>query len=318
MPTVQHKYLSDLFRKHLTQFLNGILYSINLLFPNKVNNKIVLLYHRVNTPQVIRKNLLKSVFVPVEKFYRQMEYISTRDNVIITFDDGYRDNYEYAFPILKKFSIPAIFFISTGFIEKQYLMWIDIVSEHVRINKLPISESTKLRTAIKSLPLTERTALVKTLVESDETMLNDSPMSWEQIKEMSDAGMIIGDHTINHIICGNETEQYVVTELTNSQKLLQSKTGITPEMFAYPDGNIGNDPVFIEDRLKKLGYKLAFTTKRGVWSSSDNAFFINRIPIYEWDTFPTFVNKSFGLNIVDTNPVKSFIQILMRRLGIRK
>ena len=94
--------------------------------------------------------------MPRDTFEAQMSYLATsyvvlgfsqaierlqsgnlpKKSVVVTFDDGYRDNYEYALPILKKYAIPATFFVVTDALEQRIRLWWDEVAEAIRLLSL--------------------------------------------------------------------------------------------------------------------------------------------------------------------------------------
>ena len=140
-------------------------------------------------------------------------------NVLITFDDGYRDNYTLAYPALKKLNVPAIFFIPTNLINTRQVGWWDIIAYLIKNTKKPyiIFEDKKFLLHVErkktieffnnkmKLEKAEKTAnLLKTLAEVCEVDMPDFDkqdsqlMTWEQIREVSKNNISIGAHTHTH------------------------------------------------------------------------------------------------------------------------
>lgn len=170
----------------------------------------VLLFHRVCDDS--RDNLS----VGIGQFERQMRLLSERCDVLpieqvlemrtiqrsrrpqvaITFDDGYLDNYLNACPILRRFALPAAFFVSTGIVNSSRIFPHD------------------QRRGNAAIPM----------------------MSWAQLREMGTWGFTIGSHTVNHIDCVAEDEPIVRDELATSIADLERELGAASTVFAYPYG----------------------------------------------------------------------------------
>jgi len=175
---------------------------------------VVLLYHRVND------DMRDSLTIGIEQFDRQMNLLARRCRVVdirdivagrvtrdtprpivaVTFDDGYRDNYDNAFPVLLRNRVPAAFFVSTGKIS------VDGAFDH------------DLRRIGHGLPT----------------------MTWEQLREMQAAGFTIGSHSVSHLDCGTASLEQVRTELRESRATLATELGLDQLIFAYPFGGRQN------------------------------------------------------------------------------
>lgn len=224
----------------------------------------------------------------------------------ITFDDGYADNYDVALPILKKYSLPATFFVATKFLDGQ-MMWNDSVIESIRrackgtlslekagLEKYQISDLAsrqdaihKIINSIKYLPLSERAdkvALINEAVESsDEIQLM---MSRDQVARLSESGMIVGGHTVTHPILSQLSYDEAVREIDDGKKDLEEITGKNIEFFAYPNGKPGTD--YREEHseiVKELGFKAAVSTKWGVSTRNTSIYELRRFT--PWDKTPT-------------------------------
>jgi len=249
-----------------------------------------------------------------------MQWLSNsnrRNKVIITFDDGYEDNYKYAFPILKEYNLRAIFFVTINFIEKQQNMWIDILNNYAVSKKLTMGEFKKISKKIKRLPIKKRNEFLQT-IKIKNNLENDKSMDWNQLKEMEENGHIIANHTLNHPNLSQESKRTILKEIRDTKKIIEKKLGKKDIYFAYPDGDIGDKKETL-NILEEIGYKYAFTTKRGIWKEDkDDKLLINRIPIYYWDDLATFVNKIHGINIEDNFSIREFLLYILEIIGIKE
>ena len=182
-------------------------------------------------------------------------------SVAVTFDDGFADTYRYAFPILKRYAIPATIFVSTGYVDSQQHFWFElaayllykappgaIVIEDGRT--FPSGESHNERTAslrnlqgiLKDLPNAQRVAHVdRWMTQFSDLIAHDVarhslPISWKQVHEMASAGIDFGSHTITHPNLTRLSDQELDRELTESKRQLEEHAQHPVESIAYPIG----------------------------------------------------------------------------------
>jgi peptidoglycan/xylan/chitin deacetylase (PgdA/CDA1 family) len=204
--------------------------------------------------------------------------------VLVTFDDGYRDNYTAAFPILKRHGVPATFFLATGFLDHPRLPWWDEIAWMVRTcprDRIevrpwvaepvvfdPPERERAVRTLLrtyKSIP-SERTpdflAAVRLATGSgsfDHAAAKDLWMTWDMVREMRAAGMAIGGHTVNHPILGTMPPDRQWEEISTCGERLAAELGEPMNLFSYPVGNRG---AFNDDTracLRRAGVRYAFS-----------------------------------------------------------
>lgn len=221
--------------------------------------------------------------------------------ICVTFDDGYRDNAEVAFPILKKWNIPATFFVASGFLDGGR-MWNDTVIETVRnyqgdeINLTELglgafdtqSNHQKERSAqliiqqIKHLQQQERDQKVEFIASHAKHLPNDLMMDSAQVRNMSEQGVFIGGHTVTHPILATQTTKKAEQEIMQGKKELEDIIQSPITEFAYPNGKPGQDylPEHV-DIVKKLGFKLAVSTEWGVSNGKSDIYQLNRFT--PWD-----------------------------------
>jgi peptidoglycan/xylan/chitin deacetylase (PgdA/CDA1 family) len=205
----------------------------------------------------------------------------------ITFDDGYEDVYENAFPILRRKGIPAAVFVVTDLIsrpawqthdklyylvERAFQTWDDPRRRLFQLMtelQLPTGQIFRSRTAVSSsmsavsalLPVLPQADVMR-LMNSLETYVgsqsSDIPLSltWPMIHEMRRGGITIGSHTRSHVSLPTEAATAIKEELEGSKSILESRLGERIDHFAYPGGEFTPQ---IVDALHHAGYRYAYT-----------------------------------------------------------
>ncbi len=204
--------------------------------------------------------------------------------VMVTFDDGYLDNYTNAYPILKAHGVPATFFITTGFLDVPKIPWWDEIAWIVRTSPLealdvnpwtttpvPFDEPhregaiNRLLTVYKRLPGTETEAYVNFLAESLKTGRSPAQiakklwMTWDMIREMKQNGMSFGGHTVNHPVLANLPADQQDEEIRECRRRLIEELGEPIEAFSYPVGGPKSFNADTRTSLIRHGFKWGFT-----------------------------------------------------------
>lgn len=265
------------------------------------NGLIVLNYHRVgDATDSLFDHALWSA--SAESFEQQVRFLSLnfdlmqiRDlddlwnrkkgrHVLITFDDGYRDNYEWAFPILKAYNSPATFFLTTGFLDERTVAWWDEISWMVRSARQPWIPENNWTNAALSLKVENIDQSIKTLLkvykqlsgENTETFLNflaestkvgrcpseladQTWMDWEMVREMHEAGMDFGGHTVNHPILANQSAAQQRFEIEECKQRIEAEIQTSISAFSYPVGGKDCFNQTTRDCLKQAGFRWGFS-----------------------------------------------------------
>jgi len=263
----------------------------------------VLTYHRVDEPAArpwLDPGLISAT---PEAFGEQMRYLSTHYRivtitdvitaletrngkdlparaVVVTFDDAYFDFEEHAWPILKQYRIPVTLFVPTAYPDRpERTFWWDDLYHAVQntsrkdnlntsIGPLSLSNTSRNRTYkrlknyLKTLKHTEAISTVKQLCdELGVQPTTNCILSWDSLRKLASEGVTLGAHTRTHPLMNRVTLAEAQDEAIGSLHDLERQIGSTSPIFAYPSGG-SNDEVAI--MLEREGFKLAFTTSRGI------------------------------------------------------
>lgn len=285
---------------------------IHLLFNYPLK---ILMYHRFMDDGGRDYALSKSVFEIQVRFLKKYftlmslsDYLTlraskgkVRNPMVLTIDDGYRNFYRYAFPVLRKHSLPATLFVPCNFIEHGDWMWQDR-NKYILRNSTLKSFDLEWRGKSVSLSIDGFDNLLKALeivyelsaplsladkkVFSDQlARLHDvtiperpvpgfAPLSWEEIGEMMASGIEMGSHTMNHQILTLIAEDEAFREIEESRMMLECRLGREVVSFCYPNGNHNGRLV---DHVRDCGYGAAVTTESGVNRRTDSVFTLKRI-----------------------------------------
>lgn len=220
-----------------------------------------------------------------------------------TFDDGWHDNYDNAFAVLKKYSVPATIFIPVNMVSLPQAFWfhnlwelasqvdsnehrelfIDYFRNHAptwRRMGIGLEEIYELMNELKKLPAKMLDTIVLKGYERLRIKVpsSDSIMKWEQIREMGRDGITFGSHGLHHNILTQLSYDSKCEEVAKSLDVLQhSDVAVTP-FFSYPNGDWDAEAVSL---VKQAGYRGAVTTELGFNALSTNPYLLKRIDLHE-------------------------------------
>ena len=221
--------------------------------------------------------------VSVEELPAKMNrHARSKPIAAVTFDDGYLDVFQHAFPLLKRKGIPAAFFVVTDLIETEQAPVHDRLYAALA-NVREDDPFAATQTILSSRDQHDVLAIIASLDADGEIARRTAaalrPLTWDALAQMRDAGMTIGSHSRTHAFLTNETAARVQQELRVSRVALQQRLGIAADCFAYPGGGFNATVV---EAVRAAGYRLAFTDcrhrderfpmltirRRGLWERS--------------------------------------------------
>lgn len=285
---------------------------------------LILMYHRFSKePHPLK--------ISKDEFEEHLAYLAKRNNVlsldevveaknageelppnttVITIDDGYRDVYDIAFPLLKKYKVPATLYAITDFVDGKIWLWTDLMRyllltseagffsyEHPNgelveseleddLQKLEVAG--RVNSILKKLPEKEKDFRIREIAESLEVEIPEkptadfAPINWQQAREMDKSWVDIESHTVTHPILPNVDETQLEFELIHSKERLEKILEREVNHFCYPNGSLNEE---VREATIKAGYKSATTTKYGFNNGRSDMFLLKRI-----DANPSIAN----------------------------
>lgn len=293
---------------------------INVPFPSGRKAKLnILIFHRVHDK---KRAVFYNSDIDTNNFLWQMKIIKDHFNVlefneaiaclisgklpqrslVITFDDGYADNYNIAYPILSSLNIPATFFIASGYLNGG-IMWNDIIIESINSTSQEYlslidtnlgeysfnSPSQKyevistLISKIKYMAPEKRSNIAYSIAEK----LNYTPpknlmMSDNQIHEMSANGMTIGGHTMTHPILTEVSDKTAYKEISDGKLYLENVINKPVKCFAFPNGKPEKDYKYSHVKMvQDIGFDASVSTSYGVSNIKTDIYQLPRFT--PWD-----------------------------------
>lgn len=205
-----------------------------------------------------------------------------KNAVLITFDDGYDDNYRVAFPILRELGLSAMFFVSTGHIDsgQSYAFdWLVHMVCGTKAGRLCVPElgldwvlastlaqrraqAADLLHRLKLLDADMQEALIVRLEEQwgmarVSSHADCRPMNWDQLREMRAEGMEIGSHGIGHHMLAKLPRRRMIAEVEESKRMLERELGDTVVALSYPVGGPDSYDAETIRAVRSAGYRVA-------------------------------------------------------------
>ncbi|HMK22107.1 MAG TPA: polysaccharide deacetylase family protein [Terriglobales bacterium] len=220
--------------------------------------------------------------------------------VVVTFDDGYSDNYEVAMPILDRVGVPAAFYATIDCVEKRRVPWpsrlrfaflttprIEWRDESGRAWPLRTPQdrdASYLAACDRVAQLAaddQEQAIVRMESDLDRRLPHESGewmMTWEQLREITRRGHTVGSHTMTHPNLAFINAADARWELVESKRRLESRLGQEVVHFSYPCPALS--PNWTEETMRAsmgAGYATAVTTSCGLARRNDNPLALKRV-----------------------------------------
>jgi peptidoglycan/xylan/chitin deacetylase (PgdA/CDA1 family) len=275
---------------------------------------LILMYHRVNDQAspffevAVNPKAFEKQIRFFRKYYKIIDlndlnrlsssHFFERDVVILTFDDGYRDNYTQAFPILQKYRVPATVFLTTGFINSDRLLWPDklawtlfkaeSIPDFSMLGKFDLPADIAFATQrffsskssnhkaildlmaakLKELSGNDRNEILSILsrvckLKSWPRMEERAMLNWKEVREMSKNGISFGGHTVSHPALSKIPLQEARREIIESKETIEEHIQKPVQTFAFPFGKKEDYSTAVIDILKQIGFEYACSTNRG-------------------------------------------------------
>jgi len=236
-------------------------------------------------------------FISIEQV---KDRLSNKDNkkrfVVFTFDDGYKDNFLYAYPLFQKYNIPFTLYITNSFPNKTAILWWELLADLITQNNILYTKDKEyiiktkeqkelLFKELRKQILTFDNDIIKNIkkllpkYDLDFQKYSDSLcISWEELKIFRDDKLVtIGSHTINHLALNQLSHEAIKKEILYSNYELEQKLDIKIKNFAYPFG----------DRTT--------TTKEVIYIVKDMKIFNNCVTTRVGNLFEEHANFIFAL-----------------------
>ncbi len=228
----------------------------------------------------------------------------------VTFDDGWADNYEFAFPILQEQNTPASIFLVAEMMGTKDMFWPERLArlvtaiasnypQHWKNSELAWLQSNPKSYQFSKTPpnnedisslisdvknytdqeLHDRISRAETLLQLDVSKYSPSLLNWQQVEKMTGSGLIeIGSHTCRHVRLNKQTsDEQIKNEIVNSKKIIKQHTGCEINTFCFPNGDYS--PLSLE--LVQQNYVAAVTTQTGWNTASTDHHLLQRIGIHQ-------------------------------------
>ncbi|MET0067929.1 MAG: polysaccharide deacetylase family protein [Candidatus Thiodiazotropha sp.] len=304
-----------------TLYYSGV---IALLKRRRLDNRaVVLMYHRV-VPHELMGSIHSTSGIVTEAglFSRHLVWLKEEFRVLsvnelaelfreqreipsgsclLTFDDGWRDNFEHAKPALEAQAVPATIFLPYHYIENDIVFWQEellarleaLVHSDAQADRTYLHEITGIEgdadkaqlrafiSGLKQLSYEEIDGLLDNLRQrqagSHVDLSNDRYLDWTQVHAMSQSVINFGSHALSHRILTQIDPGEAASEIQDSKRLLDEHIEGGVQSIAYPNGNSSRE---VERLTEQAGFKLGFVTRRGYVSKQSNPLSLPRFNIH--------------------------------------
>jgi peptidoglycan/xylan/chitin deacetylase (PgdA/CDA1 family) len=293
---------------------------------NTNRNALILQYHSVRplndtatadpgknitvTPHVFEKQIifLKKYYniVSLNTLIQYIEgnYKSDKIPVALTFDDGYHDNYLYAYPVLKRYNVPAMIYLTTDCIDNKTFFWplelkyfvlnysTDLLKiEHLEKEYLLGNFRSRMlvygeiKKHLITLPRIERESIISEIKRhsgiQDMNPLKRTMLTWNEVRQMCRDGIDFGSHTLSHPSLPYVPREEAKQEILHSKEVIENQINEPVVHFSYPNpGDFDNVNTDIMQLVKRADYASATTSEKGYVTYGDNLLELKRKGIY--------------------------------------
>jgi peptidoglycan/xylan/chitin deacetylase (PgdA/CDA1 family) len=305
---------STVLHRHFPAMPHLTVLTYHRVLPNKKLEDIYSSPHIIVTPETLARQMeaLRSHYTLLTAS-EVAEHMNRHDPfpgpcALVTFDDGWADNYTYALPILRKYRIPALILLTTDFIEGRMIFWpenMHFLLTQCAQHKHGREILSRCMTTLEALPPRERkmflcappleaverlkkvspplrslfmNTLAAALGNPSFPVATHAPLTQSQVQKMRNAGISFGSHGCRHRILTQCTPEEMQEEINGSHFSLKQLLQQDVHAFAYPNGNYNQSA---QRMLREIGVQIAFTTEEGVNTIENDPMALLRINISE-------------------------------------
>jgi len=295
---------------------------------------VMLLYHGVTSGPSIGIENFSRKHIDANEFERQMSLIKRKctvlsiedvvdialreqswpkNPVVVSFDDGFKNNATIAAPILDKFQIPAVFYICAGMIETNCMFWVDQIEDCINLTERyricieldsvvtfelgspedRIQAVSAIKAFCKKSDVCDKNRILANLMEatgvtpSFNHATNYKMMSWDEVKSIDRNSLFtIGGHTLYHDSLSAQTAENMRLDIQISLGLLEYNLQHSVKHYAYPEGQAYDYHQNVIDTLKEFGVVCSPTAIEGINPDGSDLFHLHRI-------MPGFMGRAF-------------------------
>ena len=286
-----------------------------------MNKSNILLYHGVTKEKnSVGIENCSGKHMDADVFEQQMKYISENKNVMtlrelvrlieadepcppdcvaVTFDDSFKNIRTVALPILKKYNVPATFFITTAMVGNNRLFWVDRLEHTInrtdkkllclegkyytlRTSTDKIDTLTKVKRMLKSERPSKRNTVLKAIEDQlgvfpYHDVVNYENLTWDDVSELDDFPQYeVGGHTVNHEILSYLSTEQMTYEICHCLKILSERVGRDVNLFSYPEGQREHYNDEVISILKENGVRICPSAVEGENYDNDDSFHLKR------------------------------------------
>ncbi len=272
----------------------------------------ILMFHGVGDDEYSETNFEKDIrylashfsIIKLDELIQNLaEHRDISNQLILTFDDGLRNNFMIAYPVLERLNLPATFFVCPGLIESQVWLWnheararlqsLSLAQRVGLVRELNVNGGSAVEAIVawmKELPTQQRDraeerirCLSSSFQPSSAQKQRYDLMTWDDLRSLNPKLITVGSHTVSHPILSTLPVAQLRNELVESRKQLEAKLQTTVDQFCYPNG--AHNPIVLEEARKI--YRVAVTTDAGFVTESSDPVKLPRIgiapqPLLSW------------------------------------
>jgi peptidoglycan/xylan/chitin deacetylase (PgdA/CDA1 family) len=284
----------------------GHVYWASPHFLSHVTGKVlILMYHRVLPQAEVESTFVQpGMYVTPETFDRHLRFLTAHFELItfrelldkwegggwagsarycaVTFDDGWLDNYQYAYPLLRAYSAPATIFLPTDLIGSNRWLWSDRLGDLLCRGRHGTAREWNAQIErAKDLSDAERDELLGALAADvgDTGPVKRRFLNWSEVRDMSRHGITFGSHSTTHANLTRLSGPALERELRDSLDTLRAQVANDVPVLAYPNGDHTDA---VAAAAHAAGYRAAVTTRPGLEASRPSDLFrLKRVGVHE-------------------------------------